>query len=133
MKWFLIQTVVIMTILAGMVGAIFYAVSPTVYDFGNGTRLVVPCGAVSIDRREEGFGIVVQSGVNVTLYNDSDQWRTLTVSYRKPNYRILDAHAFEDLPPKSVKTFGVDYDRYEGMHVFVSEHAQEEREKDKET
>lgn len=110
-------------------GCIWYAISPTVYDFGNDAQLIVPFGTFSVDQRKEGYGVVVESGTNVTVYNNSDQWRSLTVSYRKPGYRILDTHAFEDLPPKSSKTFGADYELYAGMHVSVSNYAQEKREK----
>ena len=104
-------------------------VSPTTYDFGNGVELIIPLGAVSVDQRDKGDGVVVQSGINVTVRNDSNEWRTLTVSYRKPNYGILDTHAFEDMPPKSSKVFGAEPSRYEGMHVSVSNYAQKERSK----
>jgi len=101
-------------------GGFWFMTRPTTFDFGNGVRLMVPFGVVSVDQREKGYGVVVQSGANVTVNNDSDEWRTLTVSYRKPNYPILDTHAFEDLAPKASKTFGADPVRYEGMHVSIS-------------
>lgn len=125
----LVGLIVVPIILACLCSAgIWYMMNRSVtYDFGNGARLVVPSGAVSIDKRKEGYGIVVQSGVNVVVYNDSGEWRTLTVSYRKPDYEILDSHAFEDLSPKSSKTFGADSERYEGMHVSVSDYAQKKR------
>ncbi len=108
---------------------IWYETSPTKYDFGNGAQIVVPWGAVSADRRDAGYGVVVQSGINVMVQNNSDQWRTLTMSYRRPDCSILDTHAFEDLAPKSTKTFGADSDKYEGMHISVSDYAQKERDK----
>lgn len=111
------------------IGGFWLMTRPTVYDFGNGTKLVVPWGTVSVDQREKGYGVVVQSGVNVTVCNDSDEWRSLTVSYRKPNYPILDTHAFEDLAPKASKVFGADPIRYDGMHVSISKFAQEKRDK----
>ncbi len=122
------EIIMVITLFVGVIaGGIWYSVRPTTYDFGNGTRLVVPFYAVSVDQRDKGYGVVVQSGVNATVYNDSDEWRTMTVSYRKPNYGILDTHAFEDLPPKSSKKFGAESSRYEGMHVVVSDFAQKER------
>lgn len=119
------------TLIVGVLGAgIWYVTLPTTYDFENGARLVVPSGAVSIDQREDGNGIVIQRGVNVTVYNDSDEWRSLTVSYREENSSILGRHAFEELPPKSSKTFGADDDLgFVGMHVTVSDYAQRKREK----
>lgn len=51
-------------------GGIWYMTRPTTYDFSNSARLVVPCGAISIDKRNEGYGIVIESGVNVTVHND---------------------------------------------------------------
>ncbi len=111
------------------VGVVWCVNRSTTYDFGNGTQLVVPLGAVSVDRRKDGYGIVVESGVNVTVHNKSDEWRSLTVSYRKPNYQLLDTHAFDDLPPKSSKTFGADASKYEGMHISVSDYAQRKRDK----
>lgn len=118
------------TLGGGLLGAgIWLMTRPTTYDFDNGARLVVPMGAVSIDQRDDGNGIAIQSGVNVTVYNDSDEWRSLIVSYRKEGSSILDTHAFEDLPPKSSKTFGTDDGQYIGMHVAVSDYAQRKREK----
>jgi len=122
---------VVFALAAAMVVAlVWWGTRPTTYDFGNGARLVVPWGAISIDKRVEGMGIVVQSGADVTVYNDSDEWRTLTVSFRKPNYGVLDTHSIEDLPPRSSKTFGAEPSKYEGMHVSVSDYAQKKREKD---
>lgn len=122
---------VIIAILGGLVvGGVWYETRPTTYDFGNKARLVVPVGVFSIDMRDKGNGVVVESGANVTVYNDSDEWRSLTVSYRKPNYSILDTHAFEDLAPSSSKTFGADLSKYAGMHVSVSDFAQKKRDKD---
>lgn len=113
----------------GVIGAIWYAMLPTTYDLGKGARLVVPPGAVSVDHRDNGDGVAVQSGVNVIVHNESDQWLTLIVSYRKHNFDgILDNHAWEDLPPKSSKRFGTE-SRYAGMHVAVSDFAQKERDK----
>ena len=135
LKNFLAEDCDVIAFLSGVViflgivgGVIWYAVSPTVYDFGNEARLIVPCGTFSFDQREKGYGVVVESGVNVTVRNDSEEWRSLTVSYRDGS-TILSKHAFEDLPPKSSKTFGADSDLYEGMHVSVSDYAQEKREK----
>jgi len=126
--------VAILVVLVGLLGGvIWYAMRPTTYDFGNGARLEVPHGAVSFDQRDEGYGIVIESGYNVTVYNDSDEWRTLTVSYRKPNYGILDTHAFEDLPPNSTKAFGADPAEFDGMHVSVSDFAQRERDEEAST
>jgi hypothetical protein len=124
---------VVALIIGLFAGGVWYITRPTMYDFGNGARLTVPWGAVSVDQRPKGYGVVVQSGVNVVVRNDSDGWRTLTVCYRKYNYGILDTHAFEDLPPKSFKTFGADPVKYEGMHVSVSDFAQKERDKDTKT
>ncbi|OGZ66339.1 MAG: hypothetical protein A3C50_01165 [Candidatus Staskawiczbacteria bacterium RIFCSPHIGHO2_02_FULL_43_16] len=122
---------VVITVLGGLVvGGIWYATRPTTYDFGNESRLVVPVGVFSADMRDKGNGVVVENGANVTVYNDSEEWRTLTVSYRKPNCGILDTHAFEDLPPKSSKTFGAETSKYEGMHVSVSDYAQKKRDKE---
>jgi len=120
---------VIVLLVATLGVGVWYMTSPTTYNFENGAKLVVPWGAVSVDQREKGNGIVVQSGVNVTVDNQSDEWRTLTVSYRKPNYGILDTHAFVDLSPKSSKTFGAEPSRYEGMHVSVSDYGQKKCEK----
>ena len=125
-----VSLVFLLLVVALVVGLIWYESRPATYDFGNGARLVVPSGIISIDQRKDGYGIVVASGANVTVYNDSSEWRSLTVSSRKPNYSILDTHAFEDLPPKSSKTFGVDAARYEGMHVSVSDFAQKQRERE---
>lgn len=123
---------VFVTLIVGLsVFGLWRTTRPTIYDFGNGSRLVVPIGAFSLDQRDKGNGIVVESGINAIVYNDSDKWRTLIVSYRKPNYGILDTHAFEDLPPKSSKTFGAESPHYEGMHVSVSDYAEEKRKKEK--
>lgn len=104
----------------------WYLLSPTTYHF-NDSRLVVPFGTFSLDQRQKGYGVVIQSGANVTVYNDSEEWRTLTVSYRTPSSGILNKHGFEDLPPKSSKTFGADSTAYIGMHVSVSDYAQRKR------
>lgn len=110
-------------------GGVWYATRPTTYDFDNGVRLVVPSGAISIDQRNEGNGILVQSGVNATVHNDSDEWRSLIVSYRKPNALILDTYAIEELPPKSSMIFGAERTHYDGMHVSISDYAQKKRDK----
>jgi hypothetical protein len=117
-------------IIAVFIGGLCFVSRPTTYDFGNGAKLTVPWGAVSVDHRKNGNGIAVQSGVNVTVRNDSDEWRTLTVSYRKPNYGILDTHAFEDLAPRSSKTFGAEPSKYKGMHVSISDYAQKKRDEE---
>lgn len=123
----LVPVVVVIFLVVGVVVGGWYVISPTIYYFDCGARLAVPAGAVSVDKREDGYGVVVQDGVNVTVYNDSDEWVSLTVSYRKPNWDILDTHAFLDLPPKSSKVFGADSDRYVGMHVTVTDFAQKKR------
>jgi len=125
-KLFVISVTLLVVVALG-----WYMFSPTTYDFGNGAQLMVPWGTISADKRNEGYGVAVQAGVNVTVHNDSDEWRTLTVSFKKPNYGMLDTHAFEDLPPRSSKTFGADSDRYEAMYVSVSNYAQKERDKTK--
>lgn len=130
-NFLLIVLFIVVPIVALIGGAIWYETRPTTYDFGNGARLVIPWPAVSIDQRNERWGVVIQSGVNVTVHNDSDEWRSLTVSFRKPNYGILDTHSIEDLPPKSSKTFGAEPARYEGMHVIVTDYAQKKRDKAK--
>lgn len=125
-----IAVALVVALMVGLLGwSVKWASSPTVYDFGNEAKLEVPWGYFSIDQRKDGNGVAVQSGVNVVVYNNSDEWRSLTVSYRKPNYGILDTHAFEDLPPKSSKTFGAPT-KYEGMHISISDFAERKREKE---
>ena len=123
MKSFL-GVLVVLSMLAG--GAWFFT-RPTVYNFGNGAELVVPLCTFSSDMRKDGCGICVESGTNVTVRNNSAEWRTLTVSFRTPGCSILSNHAFEDLAPKSSKTFGAESSRYTGMYVSVSDYAQKKR------
>ena len=62
---------VVFALAAAMVVAlVWWGTRPTTYDFGNGARLVVPWGAISIDKRVEGMGIVVQSGADVNSVNE---------------------------------------------------------------
>lgn len=100
---------------------LWWVLSPSTVDLGHGAELKVPAGLVWVDQRSKGNGIVVQSGDNVTVTNKGHKHLTLTVSYRKPNYGILDTHAFEDLPPGKSVTFGADDRKYEGMHICVTE------------
>ncbi len=126
--------IVIFVLIAGLVGivvgGVWWGLMPTTYDFGNGAILKVPFYAYSNDKRQEGYGVVVEAGTNVTVINDSSEWRTLTVSYRRPNIGLLSDHAFEDLPPKSSKVFGVEPGKFVGMYVSVSDHAQKKRDKE---
>ena len=129
MKDFLVMCGVFVAILAVIVGGVWYATLPKVYDFGSGAQLVVPSGTVCVDRRKDGLGIAVQSDANVTVVNGSDEWRSLTVSFKTDESGVLSHHAFEDLPPKSSKKFGADSAQYRGMFVSVSDYAQKKRDK----